>query len=303
MALEIQAKKIMMGNEATFTFSDSMGTNYCLGLTTVKLEYGSKDHHVAVLEVQLKTQVNNNTITVTPDLMMRDNSGSIADSSISYVVVTAIAAIGNNSQDFFSQGIILGINDGESSTITGLSSSNIYTSLGLLDGFDLIYNGDHHVKRVNVGSGIIPNGNSFSVTSIAEMNDNSGNSASVAHTIDAGYFISYTEEPGVEIKTNVISNGSNDNITVNFDNPIEKAYVIMDGFNLEFSGHDYHVKNILAGTIFDTDTTSDDFYITSNDNNTSITFPASALIEDNSGHSSSQDSQVSFTVFGILAES
>ena len=85
---------------------------------------------------------------------------------------------------------VVSVDNGKTATVT--FANRVQSAVVAIQGFNCHYNGDHHIREINVRAGIGSiNGSQVTVTAVATMNDDSNNRAEgsidilVLATVDA----------------------------------------------------------------------------------------------------------------------
>lgn len=251
MSLEIQAEKIKVDHSYDFEFSNNVGLNFTVGISGFHFFFDDDDdNNILNFSVQLSSQINGNTITVKPALIMNDNAGhNLSDDS--WVVVTILAAIGDSTSNYLTFGNTSSISNSSSSQPITLLNNRPTALLAVLSGFNLNYESSHHIMDIDLGCGITSAGDNtrFAISSTAKMEDNSGNQA-VNPTIDAGYVVCY-DKGIMEIKTGDITGDTPDTIG-DFDSK-SKAYILFTAINFSYGSSDHQINSITLSLDYESD--------------------------------------------------
>ncbi|MCX4163401.1 MULTISPECIES: hypothetical protein [Paraburkholderia] len=236
---------MMNGGSTTFTFDNSF-TQFLAGVASFQLSYGSDDHHVEQMSIQLTTNWPGGAqVNVGANVVLQDASGHNIDLSSSYVTVTVIAwAGGSSNQIVLSSPVTVG-NGQQSNGITLPNGNNILQSV--LDGFFLSYGTtDHHVNLVEASVSASQSSNVGYIAVTAGMNDASGNQA-VNPTATGSLIATSMSAPGFVIVPYQAQSSSNEPV-IQMGTPISAAVSFLTGFQVQYpDSDDHHVKAIGAG--------------------------------------------------------
>jgi hypothetical protein len=257
---------------------DSSVDQFLIGATQLYYTFGSHDHHVKKIKLNMAPSNSGNDVNATISMTLKDDSGNDI-SSTSYVDVTSLAALGQNSNSSVQLTSNLSFPSGSSSNQIGLRN-NTYVNEALMEGFDMAFDGDHHVKRIHADVSVsVQQGSSATLSGTADMYDDSGNSATTK-TLQGGYLGTYINgsDSGLVVVEQSYNTGEGlqhvDFTTHLGDKNLTGAAVFIKTYDLSFSG-DHHMKSIRVGAdgiVFDDKT---------------VSFTPRADMTDNSGHNAS----------------
>jgi hypothetical protein len=247
MALEIQSQNVVLnGGSTAFNFNNSV-TQFLAGVASFQLSYGTDDHHVEQMSIQLTTNKPSSTqVNVGANVVLQDASGHNIDLSASYVTVTVIAWTGSPSNQ-----IVLSpsytVQNGNQSTGITLPTGNNYYLQSVLGGFYLSYGTeDHHVNLVETSVSASQSSNVGFISVTAGMNDASGNQA-VDPTANGSLIATSMSAPGFVIVPYQAQSGTNEPV-IPMGTPISAAVSFLTGFHAQYGdSDDHHVQAIGAG--------------------------------------------------------
>lgn len=246
MALEIQSQNVVLnGGSTPFNFSNPV-TQFLAGVASFQLSYGSEDHHVEEMSIQLTTnKPSSNQVNVGANAVLQDASGHNIDLSASYVTVTVIAWTGSPTTFVLLSPSFTVQNDSQSSGITLPAANDTYLQ-AVVGGFYLSYGDtDHHVNLVETSVSASQSGNIGFISATAGMNDASGNKA-VNPSTNGSLIATSLSAPGFVIVP--YQGQSTNNPTISMGTPISAAVSFLTGFHVQYAdSDDHHVQAIGAG--------------------------------------------------------
>lgn len=246
MALEIQSQNVALNRGSTaFNFKNPV-SQFLAGVASFQLSYGSDDHAVEQMGIQLTTNWPGGTqVNVGANVVLQDASGNNIDLSSSYVTVTVVAWTGASSNQIVLSPSVTVENGEQSSGITLPNGNNLLQSV--LDGFSLSYGTtDHHVNLVQTSVSASQSSNVGFISVTAGMNDASGNQA-VNPSATGSLIASSMSMPGFVIVPYQAQSGSS-NPVIPMGTPISAAVSFLTAFHVQYpDSDDHHVKAIGAG--------------------------------------------------------
>jgi hypothetical protein len=257
---------------------DSTVDQYLVGATQFFYTFGNKDHHVKKIKLNMAPSNSGNDVNATISMTLNDDSGNDI-SSTSYVDVTSLAALGQNSNSTVQLTSNLSFPSGSSSNQIGLRN-NTYVNEALMEGFEMAFDGDHHVKRIHADVSVsVQQGASATLSGTADMYDDSGHSATTK-SLQGGYlgtYINGSDSGIVSVEQNYKTGTGLQHVDLTTHlggKNLTGAAVFIKTYDLAFN-NDHHMKSLRVGAdgvVFD---------------NKTISFTPYAAMTDNSGHSAS----------------
>lgn len=288
MPYEIKTITTQPNRDVPFDFSDAV-THFFVGISRWSFTFGSNDHHVRRLEVSVvSARPTERRVNCRVNVRMQDDSGhDVVNASSSITLVCIAQTVANDFRVTISS--VDAVQSGTSGGNIVLPDSKLAVAQPVLEGWNLAYSTDHHVKKVQVAAGFAQNGNTAQISAIAQMSDGSGNSAS--GSVDAWLFASTSSDIPL-LTTSVLSAQSTGTVPpITFPRPIKDGAALIQGFSLAYRGDDHHIRTIGAGTSG-----------WSVAGNSLILKDARAFMSDDSGNQqSNNESSVSLAVFAIPA--
>lgn len=286
MSITVRSQSTQPNRTISFEFPGKQVLSYVVGIAYWKFTYGSKDHHVRTCALNLAANKDEpGRISVKVTATLSDDSGNNISNGDSSVTVCLIAVLDSPDSQLALGAANAISNNGASSGIP-VPSANLAISSALLSGWELGFNGDHHVRHFLTAAGLSVNGTSAQITAQAKMSDDSGNKASTA-TINGGMLAATPAESGLLTvsKTNLQDSGQ---VIAEFPRELSEAVVLLQSVDMQFGG-DHHVKAMGGGS----SGWSIDGKNVKLDN-------ARAFMNDGSGHNeASGSSEVNLLVVGI----
>lgn len=235
MSLEIRTIEVDLTKESSsLTYLQDVKA-YVSALSGFHLEYHDKDHHVKECKISVNmSNSNSKTIDVDYSAVLKDNSNHSLDKKKSWLRISVIAWIGSDSEDTLT---LVNRNNIESEgrgVNVQLPSGTTHILKPFLSGFDVAYNGDHHVHKFWANAYVAKSGTTAQLTTKVGMEDSSRNSTKNASG-NVGLIATYIADPGFEIKQ-----GINDRI-ISFSKNVKKATIVITHINVEYLGGDHHV--------------------------------------------------------------
>ncbi|HHL31960.1 MAG TPA: hypothetical protein ENJ41_05180 [Oceanospirillales bacterium] len=261
----------------TFAFDDTVD-QYVLGASEIYYTFGSNDHHIKKIKLNMAPSNSGSTVSATISMTLSDDSGNDISSS-SYVNVACLAALGQNTYSNVQMTSNLAFGSGESSSPITLDNTT-YINEAIMEGFELAYNEDHHLKRIYANVSVsVQQGKSATVTGSDDMYDDSGNSATTKNLQAAylGTYINGSDSGLVAIEQSYDTGAGLQNVDLSTylgGKTLTGAAVILKSYDLSFSG-DHHMKYLKVGA----DTVAFD--------GSTVSFTPMAEMKDDSSHSAS----------------
>ncbi|MBL4660989.1 MAG: hypothetical protein JKY19_11590 [Alcanivoracaceae bacterium] len=233
----------------TFQYTDTVD-QYLVGATQLYYTFGNNDHHVKKIKLNMAPSNSGNNVNASISMTLNDDSGHDISSS-SYVDVTCLAALGQNTNSNVQLTSDLSYPSGSSSSPIGLQN-NTFVNEPIMEGFELAYDNDHHVKRIHANVSVsVQQGSSATLSGTADMYDDSGNSATTK-SLEAGYLGTYINGNAsglVAIEQSYQTNAGLQHVDLSTylgSKNLTGAAVFLKTFDLSFGG-DHHMKSITVG--------------------------------------------------------
>lgn len=285
MPFQIVSKPSQTNRTVYFDFAGNV-LRYVVGISYWKFRFSDDNHHVRKLELSVVSNHAGPRVTSSVTARMQDDSGHDVDDATSSIILTCVALVGSDS----SNTVLTTANAvGAAGTSVAIPDSPHNFAMGFLEGWSLAYtNDDHHIEKVALAAGLGANGNSGTVSSIAQMIDNSGNRA--GGTVDAGVVAANSNERGLLARL-LPDLQSATRVEVDFGDPLEYAGALIQSYLVEYADDDHHVRGIGGGT---TQCTVEGSKVVLKD--------ARAFIYDDTNHKQGDGiSRVSMAVFAVPA--
>lgn len=263
MAFEILSKNIKINKKTVISFPDKTIKSFIVGFSDLNLTYEeNRDHHVREIALNIQSELSNsNTISVTPLVVMNDNTGHrIPDGR---EITISIAAVVDSANTNVKMATDVAENESVETDATAVFA---YPALTY---FSTRYEGgDHHLAELSSSVSLSnKGGTSFKLNGSTKMKD-IGVNRGVAEPERGSVIISKAENIGITC-TPLSSLDAEKTETANrLANAATKRIFFVNDFKVKYSeGEDHHVKTIRIALGYE---------------NNKVTY--TAMLEDISGH-------------------
>lgn len=281
----VSSKPSPTNRTISFDFAGNV-LRYVVGISYWKFRFSDDNHHVRKLELKVLSNHSGSRVTSSVTARMQDDSGHDVDDATSSIILTCIALVGSDSSN-----TVLTTVDavGAPGASVAIPDSPHNIAMSFLEGWSLAYpSDDHHIEKVQLATGLQPNGNSGAVSSNAQMIDNSNNRA--GGTIDAGVVAANSNERALLARL-LPDLQSPTRVEYDFGKPLVYAGALIQSYLVEYADDDHHVRGIGGGT---TQCTVEGSKVVLKD--------ARAFIYDDTNHKQGDRiSRVSMAVFAVPA--
>lgn len=270
----------------TFDFEDDV-VSYVVGIAYWRFAFGgSDDHHVLRLGMSLlNSKPTRRQIVSTVVARLQDGAGHTIDDAASSITLVCIAETTLHNS-FVALTSVDNVQSGSNGGNVALPSSSLVIGQAFLSGWNLSHSADdHHMKRLQLAAGLVPDGNVGRVSASAQMADGSGHYAD--GTINGGVVATSDASTGL-LSRYVSPQQTTGPVTVGFGRNLKAGAVVLQGLVASFSGDDHHIRTI-GGGVSGWRVSGSDLLL---DN-------ARAFMTDDSGHS--QDNANSYVTLAAFA--
>lgn len=255
----------------SFGFDENVD-QFLVGASKIFYTFDSTDHHVRKMKLNMGASNSSFNVNASITMTLNDDNGHDISAN-SYVDVTCLAALGQNTTSNVQLTGDLSYQSGASSAPINLQNPT-FTNEAILEGFNLAYDKDHHVKRIHATVAVSPQqGRSVTLTGTDDMYDNNGHSASTK-SLEAAYLGTYIKGSDCGLVA-IEQSYSTDTKLTHVDlstylgrRKLTGAAVFVRSFDLSFGG-DHHMQSMTVGA-------SDIAH-----NDTTISFTPQVIMRDN----------------------
>jgi hypothetical protein len=256
MAIEIQTGPgVKPGGTYTFTFKKPVQA-YVLGLSGFTLSYlPQQAHWVQTISLSLNpNQVEGNSVSVTIEAELEDHSGNTIDVDNSFIYPACVAITGVDEGNTLLE-MVSAINSGSSAQVS-LPGTNPSVAFGFPTGFYLSFDTtDHEVLQFETEASLYNNNGTGELSVNAVLMDKSGDQA-VTATVNGGCISS--SETVLPFGSVQVTNQNGQPVKVSFPGltSVSAAVVLLQKWNVQFSGNDQSINSISIGNVMPSTTVS-----------------------------------------------
>jgi hypothetical protein len=244
MPISVKRVSSKINVPVTFTF-DATVSNFVVGLAYWKFTYrGGSDNEVKSIDLSVLCSNLGTQVQATARGSMRDRNNAYLDPELSEVRLVCIAETVEDDRNI-AMCMIEGVPSDRAEGNLPLPGGNLAIAAPFLKGFAVAYpDDDHHVYRLELGTGYVPGGVAGQIAGYAKLADHS--SASGSGTFSGGLVVTNASHSGLLVHT-MPALQTYEPPAHDFGVAIKEGGAILQSMRVQYGRGDHHVYVIGGG--------------------------------------------------------